>query len=122
LNDLACEAYRRSTELPADALTRAESLRSYAVLCRRLRRFRDAAAGWQRIIELRGCPPHILREAIQALAVHHEHRLRDPRAARQFALQSLRLEATASRQHAVRHRLARLERKLGCNTTFQFSF
>jgi uncharacterized protein YprB with RNaseH-like and TPR domain len=122
LNDLACEAYRRATDLPADPVTCAESFRSYAVLCRRQRRFRDAAAAWQRIIELRRCPPLIVREAVQALAVHHEHRLRDPHAARQFALQSLRLEATASRQHAVRHRLARLERKLGSNPTFQFSF
>ena len=122
LNDLACEAYRRSTELPADTVTRAESLRSYAVLCRRLRRFRDAAAAWQRLIELRGCPPHLMRDAIQALAVHHEHRLRDPRAARQFALQSLRLEATASRQHAVRHRLARLERKLSGPSTQSLQF
>jgi uncharacterized protein YprB with RNaseH-like and TPR domain len=110
--DLACEAYRRSTELPCDEIAHADALRSLAVLCRRLRRFAEAAAAWRRALDLRHCPPPIVREATEALAIHHEHRIRDLRAARQFALQSLRLEATLSRQHAVRHRLARLERKL----------
>ncbi len=120
--DLACEAYTRAIGLPADVLTRAEALRSYAVLCRRQRRFVDAASAWQRLVDLRRCPPHIMREATEALAVHHEHRIRDLRVARQFALQSLRLEATVSRRHAVRHRLARLERKLGgpANASLQF--
>ena len=122
LYELACEAYRRSAELPADVLTRAEALRSMAVLCRRLRRFADAATAWQRALELRLCPAHIVREATEALAIHHEHRVRDLRAARQFALQSLRLEATMWRQHAVRHRLARLERKLAGPATESLQF
>ena len=105
-------AYARASDLPSDVVTRAEALRCLAVICRRERRFTDAAAAWRRLIDLRGCPAHIVREATEALAIHHEHRMRDPNAARQFALQSLRLEATAARQHAVRHRLARLERKL----------
>jgi hypothetical protein len=50
---------------------------------------------------------------MEALAVHHEHRARDLEAARRFALQSLRLQATAARQEAVKYRLARLDRKLG---------
>jgi uncharacterized protein YprB with RNaseH-like and TPR domain len=99
-----------------DPLARAEALWSYAVICRRQRRYAEAADGWRRILDLRGCPPHIAREATEALAVHHEHRLRDPRSARQFALRSLGFEATASRQHATRYRLARLERKL-CGAT-----
>lgn len=111
--DVACAAYRRAAEIPSDVLTQVEALRSAAVLCRRQRRFADAAAAWQRLLRLRRCPPHIVREATEALAIHHEHRMRDPHAARQFALQSLRLEATVSRRHAVHHRLARLERKLG---------
>jgi len=133
LCDLAREAYalaagigsrsrQRSLYEDADVLTRAEALRSYAVLCRRQRLFADAADGWQRILTLRRCPPHITREATEALAVHHEHRLRDPGSARQFALQTLRFAATASRQHAVRHRLARLERKLGDATTYALQF
>jgi len=122
LFDLACAAYRRCAELPSDIVTHAEALRSYAVMARRLRRFPDAAAAWQRLLALDGCPPRITREAIEALAIHHEHRLRDPLAARGFALQSLRLESTVSRRHAVRHRLARLERKLADPTTQPLCF
>ncbi|MGH9348864.1 MAG: ribonuclease H-like domain-containing protein [Vicinamibacterales bacterium] len=110
--DLAWASYRRAIEIPSDVLTHAEAQRSHAVLCRRRRRFADAAAAWQRLLGLGRCPPHFVREATEALAIHHEHRLRNPRAARQFALQSLCLEATAARRHAVRHRLARLDRKL----------
>jgi uncharacterized protein len=95
-----------------DPVTRAEALRSYAIVCRRQRRYAEAADGWRRILDLRRCPPNIAREATEALAVHHEHRLRDPRSARQFALRSLGFDATASRQDATRYRLARLERKL----------
>jgi hypothetical protein len=55
----------------------------------------------------------MVREATEALAVHHEHRLRDPFAARGFALESMRLPASQARQQALQHRLARLDRKLG---------
>jgi uncharacterized protein YprB with RNaseH-like and TPR domain len=120
--DLACEAYRRAADLAADILIRAEALRCFAVLCRRLRRFADAAGAWHRLLDLRRCPPLIVREATEALAIHHEHRMRDPHAAQRFALQSLRLEATTSRQQAVRHRLARLERKLGAPATESLPF
>jgi uncharacterized protein YprB with RNaseH-like and TPR domain len=109
-------------DLRADPPTRAEALRCYAVLCRRQRRYAEAADAWQRILDLRRCPRHIAREATEALAVHHEHRLRDPRSARQFALRSLGIQASASRQHATRYRLARLERKLGGPTTDALQF
>jgi uncharacterized protein YprB with RNaseH-like and TPR domain len=97
----------------ADPMTRAEALRASAVLSRRQRRHDDAAAAWQRILELRGAPANITREATEALAVHHEHRLRDPLSARTFALQSMKLPQTVARRAAVQHRLARLDRKLG---------
>ena len=69
------------------------------------------------MIEIPGCPPHVIREATEALAIHHEHRARDLPAARAFALQSLTAVADAdtpthARDRAVRHRLARLERKM----------
>ena len=38
---------------------------------------------------------------------------RDLETARTFAMQSLTLQATPARQHAITHRLARLDRKLG---------
>jgi len=64
------------------------------------------------VIELRCCPARIAREATEALAVHHEHRVRDLEAARLFALQ---FKVGVSRTDAVHHRLARLDRKLGAS-------
>jgi uncharacterized protein YprB with RNaseH-like and TPR domain len=113
LDGAALTAFERATAMPdADAVTHAEALRGYAVLSRRLRRYEDAAAAWRRLLELRGAPPTMTREATQALAVHHEHRLRDPGSARVFALQSMNFALTLARREAVQHRLARLDRKL----------
>ena len=95
---------------------RAEALRASAILLRRLRRYGEAADAWRELLGARDCPPACAREAMEALAVHHEHRARDLEAARRFALQSLRLQATAARQEAVKYRLARLDRKLGSPT------
>lgn len=107
-------AFARAADMPgADSVTQAEALRALAVLSRRERRYEEAAAAWQRILELRRCPPQIVRDAMVALAVHHEHRLRDPQAARTLALQSMMLPHTPSRREALAHRVARLDRKLG---------
>jgi hypothetical protein len=65
---------------------------------------------------MRGCPGPIVREATEALAIHHEHRVPDLALARRFALGSLAALTDVPRPslaHAVRHRLARLERKIG---------
>ena len=96
-----------------DWVTKAEALRAYALLARRERRHDDAAAAWERIVALRRSPTSITQQAIDALAVHHEHRLGDARAARALALRSLALVGSRSRQDAVAHRLARLDRQLG---------
>ena len=113
LQDEARSAFARAASLPSgDTLTRAEALRGLATMCRRSRDYEAAAASWRSILELRGCPPAITREATEALAVHHEHRLRDPLAARTFALRSLRMPVTPTRREAIEHRLARLDRKL----------
>ena len=53
------------------------------------------------------------REASEALAVHYEHRARDLERARRFAVQSLQFEISEGREAAIRHRLARIDRKLG---------
>jgi uncharacterized protein YprB with RNaseH-like and TPR domain len=113
----ASACYWRGAELPGDATAQAENLRGYAVLARRQRRFAEAADAWRRVLTMRRCPPPIVREATEALAVHHEHRARDLEAARQFALQALPLQGSASRREAVQHRLARLNRKLGTGPT-----
>ena len=99
-------------DLRTDAGAQAEALRAYAVLSRRERRYEEAALAWRRLLELRSCPSPLVREATEALAIHHEHRVRDLRAARSFALQSLDYPGTTSRRDAVHHRLARLDRKI----------
>jgi uncharacterized protein YprB with RNaseH-like and TPR domain len=108
----ACACYLRAEDLRGDVTTRADALRAYAVLSRRGRRHEDAASAWRRVLALQPCPPAIAREATEALAVHHEHRVRNLREARRFAVQSLQFKISMSRQQAVQHRLARLDRKL----------
>jgi hypothetical protein len=96
-----------------DGPTRAEALRALARLARRDRRFDEAADAWSRALAITTCPPAIAREAAEALAVHHEHRARNLDVARRFAMQSMQYGSTAAKRQASRHRLARLERKLG---------
>jgi uncharacterized protein YprB with RNaseH-like and TPR domain len=96
--------------------TKIEALRALALACRRMRRFDDAARWWSELLEIRGCPPHIAKEAAEALAIHHEHRLRDFASAKWFAMRSLESAERAMRPawtQAVRHRVARIERKIG---------
>lgn len=102
--------------LPGDDATMADLLRAYALVCRRERHYADAAVAWGRLISLPGCPPHLVREGTEALAIHHEHRLRDPRAAHAFARRSLPLQSSSTRKQALQHRLARLDRKLEAAT------
>ena len=95
---------------------RIDVLRALALACRRARRHDEAASLWRELVEMRGCPPALVREATEALAIHHEHRVRDLPLARQFALGSLAAADGGPRPsiaEAVRHRLARIERKMG---------
>jgi hypothetical protein len=89
-----------------------DALKSLALLCRRSRRFEEAAAYWRALLDLPSCPQRLAREANEALAVHHEHRARDLAAAKAFALQSFDARNPAWNQ-AVQHRVARIERKMG---------
>jgi uncharacterized protein YprB with RNaseH-like and TPR domain len=121
LSDRARDAYERALAAGAPSVT-ADVLRSLALLCRRSRRYDDAAVYWRRLLETGGCPPELVREASEALAVHHEHRARDLAAAKTFALRSLTGlgdsggTRTAARHQALLHRLARIERKMGAGT------
>jgi uncharacterized protein YprB with RNaseH-like and TPR domain len=89
-----------------------EALHAHAALLRRTRHYGAAAEVWQRLLEIGGCPPRLERDAAEALAVHHEHRLRSPLSARSLAVRSLQLSLTATRRQATEYRLARLDRKL----------
>ena len=87
-----------------------EALRRLAWVRRRDRRPHDAAAAWNELAVLPRCAASLRREAKEALAIHHEHRLKDLQAARQHALDLL-AEGVANPAR-VQHRLDRLERKL----------
>ena len=87
-----------------------EALRRLAWLRRRDRRPHEAAEAWNELAVLPRCAASLRREAKEALAIHHEHRLKDLQAARQHALDLLRDGVANSAR--VQHRLDRLERKL----------
>jgi uncharacterized protein YprB with RNaseH-like and TPR domain len=88
----------------------AEALRRLAWIRRRDRRPHEAAEAWNELAILPRCAAALRREAKEALAIHHEHRLKDLQAARQHALDLLR-DGVANPAR-VQHRLDRLERKL----------
>ena len=88
----------------------AEALRRLAWIRRRGRRPHEAAEAWNELAVLPRCAAALRREAKEALAIHHEHRLKDLEAARQHALDLLR--DGAANPAGVQHRLDRLERKL----------
>jgi uncharacterized protein YprB with RNaseH-like and TPR domain len=126
LDGRAQSAYERAVDLcrarsssalasPAPSASSAiyiDALRSLALMLRRSRSYDHAAGCWRQILDARECPRHIAREASAALAIHHEHRVRDLAAAKAFALRSLE-HGTPPRWHdAVRHRVARIDRKL----------
>ena len=92
---------------------RAESLYRLALACRRQHRHGDAARYWQALIDLGRRPGGVFeREALRALAVHHEHRLKDTDGALDFARRAYAVEYTAGRRRDVERRLTRLERRL----------
>lgn len=100
-------------ERDADLRARADALHWLALHRRRARRFKDAAAAWEELARMPGLDAERRREALEALAVHHEHRVKNLRQARDFALSALELADDAKRADEVRRRLGRLSRKLG---------
>lgn len=99
-------------EPAAETDVRCDALRRLARALRRRRRFADAARVWQYLVEA-GPSSRVARlEALEALAVHHEHRTRQLDTARRLATQALNGPHEAGRRERLRHRLARLDRKL----------
>ncbi len=99
-----------------EAGLRAEALRRLALIHRRHHQYAEAAEAWHHLVEM--AASHAYRaEAIRALAVHHEHRDRDLEIARQYAEQALEDERDPVEADALRHRLSRLNRKLGNGRT-----
>jgi hypothetical protein len=118
--DAAEPCYRRAS--CADAVhVRGEALYRLGLRFRRARRFGEAAECWRALLEISEQPgarrnPAIRalrRFATEALAIHHEHRDRDLPAARELALFALEEAGeSGSRADGIRHRLARLDRKM----------
>ena len=108
--------YRRAVESP-ESMIRADALYRLGVRLRRDRRFDEAASTWRQLMELtepramrRGLLGTLRQVAVEALAIHHEHRAKDLAGARELAL--VVLEESGGHRGQVHHRLARLDRKL----------
>ncbi len=117
-HDRAERCYASACESPTGEV-RGEALYRLGLRKRRERRFGEAAAAWRAIVEL--TEPRAVRRlarledlrqfAVEALAIHHEHRERDLDGARELALFALQ-EAAGARAQDIRHRLARIDRKI----------
>lgn len=116
--DAAVDAFERAAA-GDDSIVAAHSLWRAGVLLRRQKRYAEAAAAWQRVIDMpsrhRRHLGGLLPRVVEALAIHHEHRARDLEAARRFAGE---LDASVSirRRSEVERRLGRLDRKLARQT------
>jgi tetratricopeptide (TPR) repeat protein len=97
-------------------LVRAEALHAMALRLRRQGRYDDAAVRWHALVGERRSSPAVRRDALEALAIHYEHRQRDLDEARRFASLSLAERVGTSGMEAGRHRVARLDRKLAVRT------
>ena len=99
--------YRRAIDLAShswlaeDEDARLEALHALALRCRRTARYLDAAAYWEALTRARRCPPALMRAALEALAIHHEHRSRDRPASRAHRSQD-RAERQARRRYPPR--------------------
>jgi len=75
-------------------------------------RYEEAAEAWRQLLEP-GAAPAFTQEARRALAIHHEHRMHNLEEARRQAERALASERDPAEIEALRHRLSRLDRKLG---------
>jgi len=98
--------------LHVDRDVRSDALHWLAVHARRAHRYEDAADAWRQLTAIPGLDAERKREALEALAIYHEHRAKDFEAAQAFALSALRLSSDSRRIDDVRHRLGRLSRKI----------
>jgi uncharacterized protein len=119
--DRAIAAYERAAGDPSAHIDVVlEAIYRRGLRLRRDRRFADAAECWRRLLQVkqgrRSTLLAPLRQfAVEALAIHHEHRERDYEGAKELTLQLLEESADGEvrpRTDATRNRLARLERKI----------
>jgi uncharacterized protein YprB with RNaseH-like and TPR domain len=100
----------------ADGELRAHVLARLAVLLRRAERHAEAAAAWEDVFEStwsrHGVDSPLGWRAAEALAIHHEHRVRDLERARRYA-EALERTSRGRIADGARYRLNRLRRKMG---------
>jgi tetratricopeptide (TPR) repeat protein len=119
----ALAAFRRAAEEPSASIeVRAEAIYRVGLRLRRDRCYVEAAECWRQLLDLkpgrfnRGSEllTPLRQFAVEALAVHHEHRERDYEGAKELTLQLLEESEDwmRPRADATRHRLARLEKKI----------
>lgn len=111
----AADAYERAVS-GGDATVQQPALARLALMHRRARRHDEAAAAWTRVLDLvprgRRLLSPLERQAMEALAIHHEHRARDLDRARGYA-EALGATTTGRRRIETEKRLRRIGRKLG---------
>jgi hypothetical protein len=109
----AATAYRLAGRCESEL--RSVALGRLAELCRRAGRHDEAADIWRRLLEPVDVTGWTLsrdeRRAAEGLAIHFEHRVKDPIAARRYA-EMLRRDAAGRLRAQAEHRLGRLRRKL----------
>jgi uncharacterized protein YprB with RNaseH-like and TPR domain len=113
LSDRAVEAYDRASQ-SVDRYVRAQAFSRLGLIHRRDARHDDAARAWQGVLEAAGGRRSLFqleRAAIEALAIHHEHRAKDPEEAKKYA-ETMKKQSSGRAAADAAYRLARLERKL----------
>jgi uncharacterized protein len=122
--DRAIAAYERAAADPSAHIDVVlEAIYRLGLRLRRERRFAEAADCWRRLLEVkqgrvgrRSTLLAPLRQfAVEALAIHHEHRERDYEGAKDLTLQLLDESVDGDvrpKTEATRNRLARLEKKI----------
>jgi uncharacterized protein len=109
---ITCYARAASSDAGGEPEVRAEALRRLARRMRYASRHAEAVNAWNEVLSLSEADEGLAREAARALAVHHEHRSKDLKAARLFAARAAAVATTEAHRTSARHRLARLDRKL----------
>ncbi len=115
--DRAVRAYELAgRDTNDDRDVRRHALARLASILRREAKFDEAASAWHGVLALSEAHHYgaLERRAVEALAVHHEHRARDLTSARRYA-QALRSAVTGQARADADHRLGRIDRKLKKN-------
>jgi uncharacterized protein YprB with RNaseH-like and TPR domain len=104
-----------AAERAGDEEVRRHALARLALLHRRAARHAEAAAAWQGVLDLvprgRRALTALERRAVEALAIHHEHRAKDLTSARRFA-EALGASSTGRQRQDTDRRLQRLAKKM----------